>query len=79
MEVGAIIGERAYLGATLERVDELLGKADGCFAGGVLVIVQLRIQIFNSLGAIVLPKSGWQRRGIALWGRGIGQSYLCQT
>lgn len=34
------IGERAYLGATLERVDELLGEADGSFAGGVLVTVQ---------------------------------------
>lgn len=71
MEAGAIIGERAYLGATLERVDKLLGKADGGFAGGVLVIVQLRIQIFNSLGAIVLPESSWQRRNIAHWGRGI--------
>lgn len=44
MKVGGIIGERAYLGATLERVDELLGEADGSFAGGVLVNVQLRIQ-----------------------------------
>lgn len=44
MKAGGIIGERAYLGATLERVDELLGEADGSFAGGVLVTVQLRIQ-----------------------------------
>ncbi len=34
------ICERAYLGATLERVDELLGEADGSFAGGVLVTVR---------------------------------------
>lgn len=44
VKVGGMIEERAYLGATLERVDELLRKADGGFAGGVLVTVRLRIQ-----------------------------------
>ena len=32
-----------YLGAALEGIDELLGEADGCFARGMLIAVQLRI------------------------------------
>lgn len=56
------IGERAYLGATLERVDELLGEADGSFAGGVLVTVQAE----NSIASERVCCQNLAGRGVAL-------------